>query len=86
MQGTGIPSGESSHRTNKKRRVPEKTGRQSIIFPVLHFVVMETLIVSLDFLEFPSTHTGDGDNLSHRIRLKGLNAASIAVMVFNPFE
>jgi Raf kinase inhibitor-like YbhB/YbcL family protein len=47
---------------------------------------MEPLIVSLDFLEFPPTHTCDGNNLSPRIRLKGLNAASIAVMVFNPFE
>ncbi len=80
------PSGASNHRTNKKRRVPERPGRQSIIFPVPHFVVMEPLIVSLDFLEFPPTHTCDGNNLSPRIRLKGLNAASIAVMVFNPFE
>lgn len=51
-----------------------------------YFVVMEPLIVSLDFLEFPPTHTCDGDNLSPRIRIQGLNAASVAVMVFNPFE
>lgn len=47
---------------------------------------MEPLIVSLDFLEFPPVHTCDGENLSPRIRLKGLNASSVAVMVFNPFE
>jgi Raf kinase inhibitor-like YbhB/YbcL family protein len=47
---------------------------------------MEPLIVSLDFLEFPPTHTCDGQNLSPAIRLKGLSAASVAVMVFNPFE
>ncbi|HII98922.1 MAG TPA: YbhB/YbcL family Raf kinase inhibitor-like protein [Methanoregula sp.] len=47
---------------------------------------MEKLIVSLDFLEFPPTHTCDGENISPRIRFKGLNAASIVVMVFNPFE
>jgi Raf kinase inhibitor-like YbhB/YbcL family protein len=47
---------------------------------------MEKLIVSLDFLEFPPTYTCDGENISPRIRFKGLNATSVAVMVFNPFE
>ena len=47
---------------------------------------MEPLIVSLDFLEFPPAHTCDGENLSPAIRLKGLSAASVAIMVFNPFE
>jgi hypothetical protein len=47
---------------------------------------MERLIVSLDFLEFPPTHTCDGENISPRLLLKGLNAASVAVMVFNPFN
>lgn len=47
---------------------------------------MEKLIVSLDFLEFPQTHTCDGENISPRIRFKGLIATSIVVMVFNPFE
>jgi Raf kinase inhibitor-like YbhB/YbcL family protein len=47
---------------------------------------MERLIVSLDFLEFPPTHTCDGENISPRLLLKGLNAASLAVMVFNPFN
>jgi Raf kinase inhibitor-like YbhB/YbcL family protein len=47
---------------------------------------MEPLIVSLDFLEFPPTHTCDGGNVSPVIRLKGLSATSVAVMVFNPFE
>jgi Raf kinase inhibitor-like YbhB/YbcL family protein len=47
---------------------------------------MEPLVVSLDFLEFTPTHTCDGGNLSPRIRLEGLTSASVAVMVFNPFE
>ena len=47
---------------------------------------MDPLTVSLDFLEFPPTHTCDGGNLSPRLTLKGLAAKSIAVMVFNPFE
>lgn len=47
---------------------------------------MERLIVSMDFLEFPPTHTCDGENISPRLLLKGLNAASVAVMVFNPFN
>jgi len=53
---------------------------------VSNFIVMERLIVSLDFLEFPPRHTCDGENLSPAITLNGLNAASVAVMVFNPFE
>jgi hypothetical protein len=47
---------------------------------------MEKLVVTLDFLEFPITHTCDGGNHSPRLRLKGLHAISVAVMVFNPFE
>ncbi|MGB7788706.1 YbhB/YbcL family Raf kinase inhibitor-like protein [Methanoregula sp.] len=49
---------------------------------------MERLIVTLDFLTFPPTNTCDGGNISPRIRLKGISseAASVAVMVFNPFE
>jgi Raf kinase inhibitor-like YbhB/YbcL family protein len=47
---------------------------------------MEPLSVSLDFLEFPPSHTCDGGNLSPALRLGGLSAASVAVMVFNPFE
>jgi Raf kinase inhibitor-like YbhB/YbcL family protein len=49
-------------------------------------VTMKPLIVSLGFLEFPPTHTCDGENLSPAIRLKELSAPSVAVMVFNPFE
>jgi hypothetical protein len=49
-------------------------------------ITMEPLIVSLDFLEFPPTYTCDGENLSPVIRLKGLTATSVAIMVFNPFE
>jgi len=48
--------------------------------------VMERLTVSLDFLEFPQSYTCDGENLSPGISLRGLNAASVAIMVFNPFE
>jgi Raf kinase inhibitor-like YbhB/YbcL family protein len=47
---------------------------------------MERLIVSLDFLEFPPTHTCDWENISPRLRVKGLNATSVAVMAFNPFN
>jgi Raf kinase inhibitor-like YbhB/YbcL family protein len=49
---------------------------------------MEQLIVTLDFLTFPPMHTRDGSNRSPRIRLKGISrgAASLSVMVFNPFE
>jgi Raf kinase inhibitor-like YbhB/YbcL family protein len=53
---------------------------------VSDFIVMDRLVVSLDFLEFPPTHTCDGGNLSPRLTLKGLNASSVAVMIFNPFE
>jgi Raf kinase inhibitor-like YbhB/YbcL family protein len=47
---------------------------------------MQRLIVSLDFLEFPPRYSCDGENLSPRITLRGLNAKSVAIMVFNPFE
>jgi len=47
---------------------------------------MEKLVVTLDFLEFPVRNTCDIGNYSPRLRLKGLHAASVAVMVFNPFE
>lgn len=47
---------------------------------------MDRLVVTLDFLEFPPTYTCDGENQSPRLTLKGLNAASVAIMVFNPFE
>jgi len=39
---------------------------------------MDRLVVSLDFLEFPPTHTCDGGNLSPRLTLRGLNASSVA--------
>jgi Raf kinase inhibitor-like YbhB/YbcL family protein len=47
---------------------------------------MKNVVVSLDFLEFPVMYTCDGGNHSPRLTLKGLHAASVAVMVFNPFE
>ncbi|OPY38747.1 MAG: putative kinase inhibitor protein [Methanoregula sp. PtaU1.Bin051] len=46
---------------------------------------MEPLTIMLDFLEFPPDHTGDSVNRSPRIRIGGLKAESVAVMVFNPF-
>jgi Raf kinase inhibitor-like YbhB/YbcL family protein len=69
-----------------KRLMIKKPGNVTLIFLCPTFEVMGRLIVSLDFLEFPPTHTCDGENISPRIILKGLNAASVAVMVFNPFE
>ena len=50
------------------------------------FVVMKPLAVTLDFLEFPPTYTCDGGNLSPRITLRDLDATSVVVMVYNPFE
>jgi Raf kinase inhibitor-like YbhB/YbcL family protein len=46
---------------------------------------MTPLTVTLDFLEFPPDHTGNGANRSPRITLNGFAAASVAVMVYNPF-
>jgi Raf kinase inhibitor-like YbhB/YbcL family protein len=47
---------------------------------------MNPLAVRLDFLEFPPDHTCDGANISPRIRISGLSAASVAVMAVNPFQ
>lgn len=47
---------------------------------------MEFIRVSLDFLEFPPSHTCDGEDTSPRITLKRLRAASVAVMAVNPFQ
>jgi hypothetical protein len=47
---------------------------------------MKDVVVLMDFLEFPVMYTCDGGNHSPRLTLKGLQAASVAVMVFNPFE
>ena len=46
---------------------------------------MTPLSVTLDFLEFPPDHTGDGANRSPRITLNGVDAVSVAIMVYNPF-
>jgi len=46
---------------------------------------IQPLVVTLDFLEFPPEYTAEGGNLSPRIRLQGLDAVSVSVMVFNPF-
>jgi Raf kinase inhibitor-like YbhB/YbcL family protein len=64
----------------------QEVSSDRLIFSLLTVVVMENLIVSLDFLEFPLMYTCDGGNHSPRLVLKGLQAASVAVMVFNPFE
>jgi Raf kinase inhibitor-like YbhB/YbcL family protein len=45
---------------------------------------MEKLRVSLDFLEFPPSHTCEGGNISPEIILEGLESSSLAIMVFNP--
>ena len=45
---------------------------------------METLEVSIDFLDFPPAHTCDGQNISPKITIRGLEATAVAIMVFNP--
>jgi len=45
---------------------------------------MEKLRVSLNFTEFPPAHTCQGKNISPQITIEGLDASSLAVMVFNP--
>ena len=46
---------------------------------------MKPVTATLDFLEFLPEYTASGGNRSPAIRLQGLKAASVAVMVFNPF-
>jgi Raf kinase inhibitor-like YbhB/YbcL family protein len=45
---------------------------------------MDNLTISLGFLEFPPEHTCDGGNTTPQITIGGLEASSLAVMVFNP--
>ncbi len=45
---------------------------------------MDTLTISLGFLEFPPEHTCNGGNISPQITIEGLEASSLAIMVFNP--
>jgi Raf kinase inhibitor-like YbhB/YbcL family protein len=52
----------------------------------VHNLPMDKLVVHLDFLEFPPSHTCDGENISPRIRIDGLSAISVAVMAVNPFQ
>ena len=47
--------------------------------------IMETIVVSLDFLEFPEEYTCLGGNKSPALHLKGLDAESVAIWVTNPF-
>jgi Raf kinase inhibitor-like YbhB/YbcL family protein len=45
---------------------------------------MDGLSVSVDFVDFPPAHTCEGENTSPKISIEGLEASSVAVMVFNP--
>lgn len=45
---------------------------------------MENLKISLGFLDFPPEHTCEGGNTSPEISIEGLDASSLAVMVFDP--
>jgi Raf kinase inhibitor-like YbhB/YbcL family protein len=45
---------------------------------------MNNLEVKIDFMDFPTAHTCDGENLSPKIIIDGLEASSVAIMVFNP--
>jgi Raf kinase inhibitor-like YbhB/YbcL family protein len=45
---------------------------------------MENITVSLDFTDFPPAHTCEGGNSSPKITIEGLEASSLAIMVFNP--
>lgn len=45
---------------------------------------MDNIKVSIDFLEFPPTHTCDGQDISPKITIDGLEADSVAIIVFNP--
>lgn len=45
---------------------------------------MDGLTVSVDFIDFPPAHTCDGENISPKITIDGIDASSLAVMVFNP--
>jgi Raf kinase inhibitor-like YbhB/YbcL family protein len=45
---------------------------------------MENISVSLGFTDFPPEHTCEGENISPKITIEGLEASSLAVMVFNP--
>jgi Raf kinase inhibitor-like YbhB/YbcL family protein len=46
---------------------------------------MKDLFVDLGFLEFPLVNTDDGGDESPALRLKGLDAVSVAIWVTNPF-
>ena len=45
---------------------------------------METLDVKVDFIDFPAAHTCEGENISPKISIEGVESSSLAVMVFNP--
>jgi Raf kinase inhibitor-like YbhB/YbcL family protein len=46
---------------------------------------MEPLVVDLGFSVFPTIHTREGGNVSPQIEIKGLLAASVAIIAVNPF-
>lgn len=47
---------------------------------------MEKLTVTLGFIEFPPTYTGDAGNISPPIRLANLKSPYLAIFALNPFE
>ena len=47
--------------------------------------VMEPIVVSLEFLEFPLENTCEGGNKSPALHIRGLKAESLAVWVTNPY-
>jgi len=47
--------------------------------------IMESIVVSLDFLEFPLEYTCFGENISPPLHIRGLRAESVAIWVTNPY-
>jgi len=54
------------------------------VIPPAEMRVMQDLAVSIDFLEFPAEMVCGGKSSSPEITIGGLEATSVAVMVFNP--
>ncbi|TAJ45057.1 YbhB/YbcL family Raf kinase inhibitor-like protein [Methanofollis fontis] len=47
---------------------------------------LKRIVVRLDFVEFPKRHTCDGEGVSPRLIIEGMEAPSIALIVHNPYE
>lgn len=47
---------------------------------------MKKLYVNLPFIEFPPTHTCDGENSSPEIEILDLDAQTLAIVALNPYE